>query len=307
MTNLWPYGRPRTGLFRSWTEVRGGKLPIIFQPSHQGFVVGFMGKRVYILHMYSMQCLEIPLTSQLLQLLDHKMFKWVEGKTKKIKKYYEEFRPLKEIIKTIPQTDKIPQFLYFAREAYALACLGITERDWRMLGEEALDHMEFTIAKKAFYRIHDCRSLMLINELEVNGNYILQERWEWTWRPWRKMRNNPLPFHFSIFLVIFEISICFRSDDIKTNKNPRIAKFKESNSHLQNFKSWQIFYMFFQFHFRCKFFLSKFFCLPFWEHISAFFIKNLSNYTFCWKNTCDAFLNGPVNEWKIPFLTEQFF
>ncbi|KAI1715469.1 intraflagellar transport protein like protein [Ditylenchus destructor] len=96
------------------------------EPSHQGFVVGFMGKCVYILHMYSMQCLEIPLTSQLLQFLDHKMF----------------------------------------REAYDLASLGVTERDWKMLGSDALEHMEFPIAKKAFYRIRDCRSLLLINELE---------------------------------------------------------------------------------------------------------------------------------------------
>jgi len=99
----------------------------MFKPSHQGFVVGFMGKCVYILHMYSMQCLEIPLTSQLLQFLDHKMFK----------------------------------------EAYDLASLGVTERDWKMLGNDALENMEFTIAKKAFYRIRDCRSLLLINELEV--------------------------------------------------------------------------------------------------------------------------------------------
>uniref|UniRef100_A0A915D5G1 Intraflagellar transport protein 122 homolog n=1 Tax=Ditylenchus dipsaci TaxID=166011 RepID=A0A915D5G1_9BILA len=96
------------------------------EPSHQGFVVGFMGKCVYILHMYSMQCLEIPLTSQLLQFLDHKMFK----------------------------------------EAYDLASLGVTERDWKMLGNDALENMEFTIAKKSFYRIRDCRSLLLINELE---------------------------------------------------------------------------------------------------------------------------------------------
>ncbi|KAI1724928.1 intraflagellar transport protein like protein [Ditylenchus destructor] len=73
-----------------------------------------------------LECLEIPLTSQLLQFLDHKMF----------------------------------------REAYDLASLGVTERDWKMLGSDALENMEFPIAKKAFYRIRDCRSLLLINELE---------------------------------------------------------------------------------------------------------------------------------------------
>uniref|UniRef100_A0A914NIG4 Intraflagellar transport protein 122 homolog n=1 Tax=Meloidogyne incognita TaxID=6306 RepID=A0A914NIG4_MELIC len=95
------------------------------EPSQQGFVVGFMGKCVYILHMYSMQSLEIPLTSQLLQFLDNKMF----------------------------------------REAYELASLGVTERDWKMLGSEALENMEFDVARKSFFRIRDCRSLLLVNEL----------------------------------------------------------------------------------------------------------------------------------------------
>ena len=53
------------------------------------------------------------------------------------------------------------------REAYALACLGVTERDWKMLATEALEHMEFEVARKAFYRIRDCRSLLLVHELTV--------------------------------------------------------------------------------------------------------------------------------------------
>ncbi|KAF7635241.1 hypothetical protein Mgra_00005356 [Meloidogyne graminicola] len=100
------------------------------EPSQQGFVVGFMGKCVYILHMYSMQSLEIPLTSQLLQFLDNKMF----------------------------------------NEAYELASLGVTERDWKMLGTEALENMEFEIARKSFFRIRDCRSLLLVNELTEMKN-----------------------------------------------------------------------------------------------------------------------------------------
>uniref|UniRef100_A0A914HDV0 Intraflagellar transport protein 122 homolog n=1 Tax=Globodera rostochiensis TaxID=31243 RepID=A0A914HDV0_GLORO len=109
------------------------------EPSQQGFVVGFMGKSVYIITaligascssssppMHSkMQSLEIPVTSQLLQFLDNNMFK----------------------------------------EAYELASLGVTEHDWKLLGSEALEHMEFEVARKAFFRIRDCRSLLLVNEL----------------------------------------------------------------------------------------------------------------------------------------------
>lgn len=45
--------------------------------------------------------------------------------------------------------------------------MGLTERDWKLLGNQALENMEFEIAKKSFYRIRDCRMLLLINELEV--------------------------------------------------------------------------------------------------------------------------------------------
>ncbi|KAH7729605.1 WD-repeat protein 10 [Aphelenchoides avenae] len=73
-----------------------------------------------------MSTVEVPLTSQLMQYLDSKLY----------------------------------------TEAYELACLGVTERDWKMFGIEALEHMEFQIAKKCFNRVKDCRSLMLINEVE---------------------------------------------------------------------------------------------------------------------------------------------
>ena len=95
-------------------------------PAHQGFVVGFAGKCVYLLHNYSMQCLELPLTSQMLQCLDNGMF----------------------------------------HEAYDIASLGVTEADWRTLGTAALQNMEFDVAKKSFHRIRDSRTLILINDLE---------------------------------------------------------------------------------------------------------------------------------------------
>lgn len=36
-----------------------------------------------------------------------------------------------------------------------------------MLGEDALENLEFAIAKKAFHRLRDSRMLILIHELEV--------------------------------------------------------------------------------------------------------------------------------------------
>jgi intraflagellar transport protein 122 len=59
---------------------------------------------------------------------------------------------------------------YNFREAYELACLGVTESDWKIFGMEALENFEFEVAKKAFHRIRDSRSLVLINEIEVMIN-----------------------------------------------------------------------------------------------------------------------------------------
>ncbi|CAD5225649.1 unnamed protein product [Bursaphelenchus xylophilus] len=97
-----------------------------YQQRIDGFVVGFTGRRFHCLHSYSMTTNELPLTSQLLQYLDAKAF----------------------------------------ADAYELASLGVTEKDWQLLGIEALENMEFEVAKKAFHRIKDSRSLLLINEVE---------------------------------------------------------------------------------------------------------------------------------------------
>jgi intraflagellar transport protein 122 len=61
------------------------------------------------------------------------------------------------------------------REAYELASLGVTEKDWKVLGLEALENMDFQVAKKAFHRINDCRSLLLINEVEVGQHFYVME------------------------------------------------------------------------------------------------------------------------------------
>jgi len=45
--------------------------------------------------------------------------------------------------------------------AYKLACLGVTEQDWRALGIEALQQKNFRFAKKAFCRIRDLKFIDL--------------------------------------------------------------------------------------------------------------------------------------------------
>jgi intraflagellar transport protein 122 len=45
--------------------------------------------------------------------------------------------------------------------AYKLACLGVTEQDWRALGVEALQQKNWRYAKKAFCRIRDLKFIDL--------------------------------------------------------------------------------------------------------------------------------------------------
>ena len=56
--------------------------------------------------------------------------------------------------------------IYF-RDAYKVACLGVTEGDWEALAHDALEGLDFDTAKKAFIRIRDLRYLELIHSIEV--------------------------------------------------------------------------------------------------------------------------------------------
>uniref|UniRef100_A0A2K6GBH6 Intraflagellar transport protein 122 homolog n=1 Tax=Propithecus coquereli TaxID=379532 RepID=A0A2K6GBH6_PROCO len=63
-----------------------------------------------------------------------------------------------------------PMYQYLDRkmfkEAYQIACLGVTDADWRELAMEALEGLEFETAKKAFTRVQDLRYLELITSIE---------------------------------------------------------------------------------------------------------------------------------------------
>ena len=72
----------------------------------------------------------------------------------------------------IPQSLATYQFLEKNRfnDAYRVACLGVTDGDWKFLAETALEHAKFDIAKKAFIRLRDPKYLDLM--------YTIQERSE---------------------------------------------------------------------------------------------------------------------------------
>ncbi|XP_045145788.1 intraflagellar transport protein 122 homolog isoform X1 [Echinops telfairi] len=80
----------------------------VHQQKLQGFVVGYNGSKIFCLHVFSMSAVEVPQSAPMYQYLDRKMF----------------------------------------REAYQIACLGVTDTDWRELAMEALEGLEFETAKK---------------------------------------------------------------------------------------------------------------------------------------------------------------
>ncbi|KAG8546160.1 hypothetical protein GDO81_019675 [Engystomops pustulosus] len=98
----------------------------VHQQKLQGFVVGYNGSKIFCLHVYSMSSVDVPQSTPMYQYLERKMF----------------------------------------REAYQIACLGVTDLDWKELAMEALEGLDFETAKKAFIRIRDLRYLELINSIE---------------------------------------------------------------------------------------------------------------------------------------------
>jgi intraflagellar transport protein 122 len=55
------------------------------------------------------------------------------------------------------------------REAYKIACLGVTEGDWEALAHAALGSLDFQVARRAFIRIKDLKYLELISEFQVRN------------------------------------------------------------------------------------------------------------------------------------------
>lgn len=74
----------------------------------------------------------------------------------------------------LEQTIEVPQstsMLHYVEKghfenAYKVACLGVTEADWRMLALAALKGQSWDVAKKGFIRIRDVCYLDLLHRLE---------------------------------------------------------------------------------------------------------------------------------------------
>ena len=50
--------------------------------------------------------------------------------------------------------------------AYKVACLGVTDSDWRLLAMAALKAMKLEVSRQAFIRVRDMRYIDLINTIE---------------------------------------------------------------------------------------------------------------------------------------------
>ncbi|XP_065829391.1 intraflagellar transport protein 122 homolog [Oscarella lobularis] len=92
----------------------------------QGFVVGFSGSKIFCLQSVSMTSVDVPQSASMYRYLEKRMF----------------------------------------LDAFDVACLGVTEGDWRALAMEALEHLDLKTARKAFIRIRDIRYLELIQSIE---------------------------------------------------------------------------------------------------------------------------------------------
>lgn len=106
-------------------HIKASNFPIHTQ-KHPGYVVGYIGSKIFCLYASSMHTVDVPQSTAMLQYLERKMYK----------------------------------------DAYMIGCLGVTENDWRILGLEALEGLDYDTAKKAFIRIRDLRYLELIHSIE---------------------------------------------------------------------------------------------------------------------------------------------
>jgi intraflagellar transport protein 122 len=100
-----------------------------FAPSTQkvsGIIVGFRESRVYSLQLVKITVIDVPQSAAMYKYLELKQF----------------------------------------ADAYTIACLGVTETDWRNFAVESIQSYNFKLARKALIRIKDVRFLELLSKIE---------------------------------------------------------------------------------------------------------------------------------------------
>ncbi|KAH3761194.1 intraflagellar transport protein 122-like [Pelomyxa schiedti] len=143
-------------------------------PVHQqkldGFVVAFQGSKIYSLHANSVQTIDMPQSASLYRYLEKKDF---DG-------------------------------------AYGIACLGVTPKDWKTLGMEALRALQLRVAQLAFIRVKDLRMIELCQKIDHAS----------------KLPNyNPLVFQAEIAAYEGE-SLCFFKEKSSFSRLKVVGNFK---------------------------------------------------------------------------------
>ncbi|CAM43864.1 conserved hypothetical protein [Leishmania braziliensis MHOM/BR/75/M2904] len=98
-----------------------------YQQAVRGLVVGFKANHVFNLHYSNMMVIDVPHA--------HALYKYVE--------------------------------MHNLDRAYDVACLGVADCDWKMLGLHAMSHARLDIARKAFTHIQDVKLVELLKLLEL--------------------------------------------------------------------------------------------------------------------------------------------
>lgn len=105
-------------------------IKVIDFPAHvqklSGFVVGVCGSKAFCLNDFTMNTLELPLSSPMYQFIEKHMY----------------------------------------HDAYKIACLGVPDGDWEELAHSALEHLEFDVARLSFVKLQDFNYLELIEDIQ---------------------------------------------------------------------------------------------------------------------------------------------